>query len=67
MCPKMRPMSNLDNLCKRLRKVSVGLVAKVANLDRSTVRRIRDGKNTPNLTTFDKLDLALRQLERQQG
>jgi predicted transcriptional regulator len=57
-------MSTLANLCKRLRAAkNVGVVAELARVDRSTVRRVRDGKHAPNMATFERLDKALKRLE----
>lgn len=52
----MPAMDHIDDLRERLRRAaSVNEIAELAECDRSTVMRVRDGKNTPNMGTFQRL------------
>lgn len=52
-------MSTLQSLRKRLAKADTTVIARLAGLDRGTVRRIAAGSHDPNMATFDRIEAAL--------
>jgi predicted transcriptional regulator len=54
-------MERIDDLIRRLKRTaSVSEVARLASVDRATVMRVRDGKNSPNMATFERLLAAVK-------